>query len=160
MINANYGALFPELFRTDASRATANAMRQAFQLVAMIISIALTPVVTGALGYSLTAILCGLLGGAVILYMSFSFEGERRPSMSRWQQKPATSSHRSRWIWAARPRRAPARAPLSPPGPGLTRSTPGAACRERQPLTQGYSAPSLRKIGQVAYSQRRGPMIQ
>ena len=51
VINANYGALFPELFRTDASRASTNALRQAFQLVAMIISIALTPVVTGAIGY-------------------------------------------------------------------------------------------------------------
>ncbi len=72
VINANYGALFPELFREDASRATTNAMRQAFQLVAMIISIALTPMVTNALGYSLTAILYGILGGAVILYMTFT----------------------------------------------------------------------------------------
>src|SRR5512140_3202890 len=63
VINANYGALFPELFRTDASRASTNALRQAFQLVAMIISIALTPVVTSALGYQLTALLYGLLGG-------------------------------------------------------------------------------------------------
>jgi GPH family glycoside/pentoside/hexuronide:cation symporter len=72
VINANYAALFPELFRTDASRANTNALRQAFQLVAMIISIALTPMVTHALGYSLTAILYGLLGGAVILYMTFT----------------------------------------------------------------------------------------
>ena len=72
VINANYGALFPELFRTDASRASTNALRQAFQLVAMIISIALTPMVTSAIGYSMTAILYGLLGGAVILYMSLT----------------------------------------------------------------------------------------
>ena len=72
VINANYGALFPELFRDDTSRANVNALRQAFQLVAMIISIALTPMVTKALGYSLTSILYGLLGGAVILYMSFT----------------------------------------------------------------------------------------
>jgi len=50
VINANYGALFPELFRTDASRASTNALRQAFQLVAMIISIAMTPIVTSAIG--------------------------------------------------------------------------------------------------------------
>ena len=31
VINANYAALFPELFRTDASRASTNALRQAFQ---------------------------------------------------------------------------------------------------------------------------------
>jgi GPH family glycoside/pentoside/hexuronide:cation symporter len=72
VINANYGALFPELFRTDASRASTNALRQAFQLVAMIISIALTPMVTKALGYSLTAVIYGLLGGVVILYMTFT----------------------------------------------------------------------------------------
>lgn len=46
LINANYGALFPELFRDDVKRAKTNAMRQAFQLMAMIISIALTPVIT------------------------------------------------------------------------------------------------------------------
>src|SRR4030066_799805 len=72
VINANYAALFPELFPNDASRAKTNALRQAFQLVAMIISIALTPMVTKVLGYSLTSILYGLLGGAVILYMTFT----------------------------------------------------------------------------------------
>ena len=72
VINANYAALFPELFPNDTSRAKANALRQAFQLVAMIISIALTPMVTKYLGYSLTSIIYGLLGGGVILYMTFS----------------------------------------------------------------------------------------
>lgn len=72
VINANYGALFPELFRTDSSRAATNALRQAFQLVAMIISIALTPLVTGAIGFKLTAIIYGILGGVVILYMALT----------------------------------------------------------------------------------------
>ncbi len=72
VINANYGALFPELFRTDASRASTNALRQAFQLVAMIISIALTPLITSAIGFSLTSIIYGVLGGVVILYMAFT----------------------------------------------------------------------------------------
>ena len=72
VLNANYGALFPELFRTDAKRASTNALRQAFQLVAMIISIALTPVVTSAIGYKMTAIIYGILGGAAILYMTFT----------------------------------------------------------------------------------------
>ena len=60
VINANYGALFPELFRTDASRAATNALRQAFQLMAMIISIALTPMITSAIGFRLTAIIYGI----------------------------------------------------------------------------------------------------
>ena len=72
VINANYAALFPELFPDDISRAKTNALRQAFQLVAMIISIALTPIVAEQLGFSLTAILYGVLGGAVILYMSLT----------------------------------------------------------------------------------------
>lgn len=78
IILANYGALFPELFRDDASRAKTNAMRQAFQLVAMIISIALTPMITESLGYGLTAILYGALASVVILYMVFTSR-EREP---------------------------------------------------------------------------------
>lgn len=85
VINANYGALFPELFRTDASRASTNAMRQAFQLVAMIISIALTPLVTNALGFSLTAIVYGILGGVVILYMSLT---SREAGVQLEEEKP------------------------------------------------------------------------
>jgi GPH family glycoside/pentoside/hexuronide:cation symporter len=80
VINANYAALFPELFRTDASRASTNALRQAFQLVAMIISIALTPMVTSAIGFRMTAILYGILGGVVILYMSLTSNEVRAES--------------------------------------------------------------------------------
>jgi GPH family glycoside/pentoside/hexuronide:cation symporter len=72
VINANYSALFPELFPDDASRAKTNAMRQAFQLVAMIISIALTPLIADKLGFSMTSIVYGVLGGAVILYMALT----------------------------------------------------------------------------------------
>ncbi len=72
VINANYAALFPEMFPDDTSRAKTNAMRQAFQLVAMIISIALTPIVTKAIGYQMTAIVYGILGGATILYMALT----------------------------------------------------------------------------------------
>lgn len=102
VINANYGALFPELFRTDASRASTNALRQAFQLVAMIISIALTPIITGALGYSLTAILYGLLGGAVILYMSLTSREvrihakEEKPEL--WDSIKSLLANRKFWV--------------------------------------------------------------
>lgn len=77
VINANYGALFPELFRTDASRAATNALRQAFQLVAMVISIALTPLVARAIGYANTALVYGIMGGVVILYMTFTSREEK-----------------------------------------------------------------------------------
>ena len=102
LINANYAPLFPELFRDDVSRANTNAMRQAFQLVAMIISIALTPMVTKALGYSLTAILYGILGGAVILYMTFTCQetdvapDEEIPQL--WDSLKTLMVNRKFWI--------------------------------------------------------------
>jgi glycoside/pentoside/hexuronide:cation symporter, GPH family len=102
VINANYGALFPELFRTDATRASTNAMRQAFQLVAMIISIALTPLVTKALGFGTTAIVYGVLGGAVILYMTFTsrevrFEAdEKKPQL--WDSLKSLAANRKFWV--------------------------------------------------------------
>ena len=68
LINANYGALFPELFHGESVRAKTNAMRQAFQLVAMVISLALTPVVAESLGYANTAIIYSVLAVAVILF--------------------------------------------------------------------------------------------
>ncbi len=102
VINANYGALFPELFRTDASRAATNALRQAFQLVAMIISIALTPVVTDAIGFQWTAVIYGLLGGGVILYMALTarevvFQAEeKKPEL--WDSLKNLAANRKFWI--------------------------------------------------------------
>jgi len=102
VINANYGALFPELFTDDTSRAKTNALRQAFQLVAMIISIALTPIVTNALGYSTTAILYSVLGGVVILYMAFASRekaiepDEDKPRL--WDSIKTIVTNRNFWI--------------------------------------------------------------
>jgi GPH family glycoside/pentoside/hexuronide:cation symporter len=102
VINANYAALFPELFRTNASRASTNALRQAFQLVAMIISIALTPMITEAIGYSLTSILYGLLGGSVILYMAFTSKEtsvlpeEKKPEL--WNSVRSLLINRKFWV--------------------------------------------------------------
>ena len=72
LINANYGALFPELFKTERERAKTNAMRQAFQFAAMIISIALTPLVAEAIGYQNTALIYSGLAIVVIFYMTFN----------------------------------------------------------------------------------------
>ncbi len=102
VINANYGALFPELFTTDASRAKANALRQAFQLVAMIISIALTPMVVDAIGWSATAIIYGFLGQAVILYMALTShekpvtEDEKKPQL--WDSVKTLLTNRKFWV--------------------------------------------------------------
>jgi GPH family glycoside/pentoside/hexuronide:cation symporter len=102
VINANYGALFPEMFTTDASRASTNALRQAFQLVAMIISIALTPLVTKAIGYGWTAIIYGILGGVVILYMSFTSQEvpftEAEPTPRLWESVKDLLMTKKFWI--------------------------------------------------------------
>ena len=102
VINANYAALFPEIFTDDASRAKANAMRQAFQLVAMIISIALTPMVTNWIGFSNTSIIYGVLGGVVILYMSLTAKerevhpDEETPKL--WDSIKALVTNKNFWI--------------------------------------------------------------
>ena len=71
LISSNYGSLFPELFKTEEERAKTNALRQVFQLVAMVISIALTPMVADKLGYNKTALVYGVLAIVVILFMTF-----------------------------------------------------------------------------------------
>lgn len=102
VINANYGALFPELFPDDTSRAKTNAMRQAFQLVAMIISIALTPIVTNTLGYSTTAIVYSLIGGVVIMHMALTSKekpveaDEIKPRL--WDSIKTLVSNKNFWI--------------------------------------------------------------
>lgn len=102
LVNANYGALFPELFQDDAVRAKTNAMRQAFQLVAMIISIALTPMIAGALGYPLTAVLYGALGAGVILYSTFGcyenpeYLKQEKPRL--WDSLKTLARNRKFWI--------------------------------------------------------------
>ena len=102
VINANYGALFPEIFTSDASRAKANALRQAFQLVAMIISIALTPIVVDKIGWSLTSIVYGLLGGGLILSMALTSherpvtEDEKKPEL--WDSVKSLLTNKKFWV--------------------------------------------------------------
>ncbi|MFV0411730.1 MAG: MFS transporter [Oscillospiraceae bacterium] len=79
LVNANYGALFPELYKSDEKRAVTNALRQAFQLVAMVISIALTPLVTQSIGYSKTALIYGILAVAVICYCAVGCKENPHP---------------------------------------------------------------------------------
>jgi GPH family glycoside/pentoside/hexuronide:cation symporter len=103
LINSNYGALFPELFTTESIRAKTNALRQVFQLVAMIISIALTPLVTKAIGYSYTAMAYGALAIAVILYMTFTChetpEAQNLPRPKLWPSIVAIARNPKFWLY-------------------------------------------------------------
>ncbi|WP_410771411.1 MFS transporter [Fontibacillus sp. BL9] len=59
----NYGALFPELFRGDRIRAKASAVEQGYQIVALLIATAVTPLIYAALGFSVMAILYACIFG-------------------------------------------------------------------------------------------------
>ena len=103
LINANYGALFPDLFRTEKVRAKTNALRQVFQFVAMIISIALTPVITEAIGYSTTAFIYGGISIAVIFFMAFGCHEDpanlERPKPSLFGSIKAILINPKFWIY-------------------------------------------------------------
>lgn len=72
--SVNYHSLLPELYREEKERNRANALRQAMQLVGMIIGVALVPTITSKLGYQRTAVFLGLLSGALILYSVFGYK--------------------------------------------------------------------------------------
>ncbi len=80
MLNANYGALLPELYPVERNRAVANGLRQGFQLVALVISLAVTPLLTTQVfgteesteGFQITAVIYGVVAAVVIVFMALS----------------------------------------------------------------------------------------
>lgn len=77
----NYGALFPELFRGDRLRARASAVQQAYQIVAILIGTALTPVIYGAIGFGPMAVVYSCVFAGFMLWFAFSVredEGARK----------------------------------------------------------------------------------
>ncbi len=111
LINSNYGALFPELFKDRQVRAKTNAMRQAFQFIAMVLSIALTPVIVGKLGsagnssygYRYTSMIYGVIAIAVIWYMTLSahedFTAMEKPKPSMLGSLKAVLINPKFWIY-------------------------------------------------------------
>lgn len=105
LINANYGALLPELFPVEKVRATANAVRQGCQLVAMILALGLTPVLAQqvlgcsvtdpecadpTVGYSRLAVIFAVLGVSVIVYMALGVR--ENPAASQAPRPPFFST--------------------------------------------------------------------
>ncbi|MBF8184403.1 MFS transporter [Nonomuraea sp. K274] len=88
MLNANYGALLPELYPRERDRAVANGLRQGFQLVALVISLAVTPLLTTGVfgteqstqGFQITAIVYGAIALVVIVFMALG--ARERPRYS------------------------------------------------------------------------------
>ena len=101
MINANYGALLPELFPAERDRASANSLRQGFQLVALIISLALTPVLTTSVfgtetsteGFRTTAIIYCIIAVAAIVFMALgAHENPRYSTAERTEFLPSVKA--------------------------------------------------------------------
>lgn len=67
VVGTNYHSLFPELFKTKDERTFVNALRQALQLVGMIIGVALTPTIAEQFGYTTTAIFLSGLGMLLVI---------------------------------------------------------------------------------------------
>lgn len=88
MLNANYGALLPELYPVERDRAVANGLRQGFQLVALVISLAVTPLLTTSVfgteetteGFRTTAVIYGFIAIVVIGFMALSAKENPRYS--------------------------------------------------------------------------------
>lgn len=85
LVNTNYGSLLPELFPEERARAKVNGLRQAFMLVAIVISVALTPVITDAIGYPATAVAYGVVAAVVISSVAL---GARENPARRESRKP------------------------------------------------------------------------
>jgi len=107
----NYHSLLPELFRENDKRNRANAIRQALQLVGMIIGVSLFPMivsvfgkVTGsdAGGYRLTAAVLGVLGGGLTLYSCFGIKERddfsHMPQPKLWASLKAVFANRNFWL--------------------------------------------------------------
>ena len=94
MLNANYGALLPELYPRERDRAVANGLRQGFQLVALVISLAVTPLLTTSVfgteettgGFQITALIYGAIAFVVIAFMALSARENPRYSTNERPQ--------------------------------------------------------------------------
>jgi GPH family glycoside/pentoside/hexuronide:cation symporter len=76
----NYGALFPELFRGDRLRAKASAVQQGYQVVALLIATALTPLIFAAIGFSKMAVIYAVIFAVFMLITMFSVREKQQPS--------------------------------------------------------------------------------
>ncbi|MFD3259630.1 MFS transporter [Paenibacillus lentus] len=73
----NYGALFPELFRGDRPRAKASAIQQGYQVVALLIGTALTPIIFTAIGFSNMAVVYACIFGVFMFLCMMSVQENR-----------------------------------------------------------------------------------
>ncbi|CAM3216004.1 MFS transporter [Paenibacillus lupini] len=88
----NYGALFPELFEGDRLRAKASAVQQGFQIVAILIGTALTPILYEAIGFGWMSVIYSLIFGIFMTWFALSVR--EKDSTHREAPMPLLASFR------------------------------------------------------------------
>lgn len=103
LIWVNYGALFPELFRGDKLRAKASAIQQAFQIVALLIGSAATPLVYSAFGFGWMSVLYALLFAVFMLLCLQSVREDKsassKPPMPMKEAFRITLKNKEFWVF-------------------------------------------------------------
>lgn len=99
----NYGALLPELFRGDRIRAKASAIQQGYQVVALLIATAVTPIIYAAINFSNMAIVyAGIFGVFMLLCMLSVQEKKENAAVEPLKLIPAfreTIRNKKFWVF-------------------------------------------------------------
>jgi len=102
VIWVNYGALFPELFKGDRLRTKASAIQQGFQIVAILIGTALTPVLFQALGFGSMSIIYSLVFAALMLVFLLNVkedeEAAKAPQLKLKEAFKETLKNKPFWL--------------------------------------------------------------
>ena len=75
IININYSALYPELFRTLIERTRVAVFGQCGNVLGLLVGLALSPLIFGAIGFSRMALIYALVGGT-LFFISLWFNRE------------------------------------------------------------------------------------
>ncbi len=99
----NYGALFPELFRGAAVRTKASAIQQGYQIVALLIGTAVTPIIFNKLGFgSMSVIFAVVFAIFMLLCMKYTkedVEALKTPRMGLKESFSATLKNKPFWVF-------------------------------------------------------------
>jgi len=103
VIWVNYGALYPELFRGDELRTRASAIQQGYQIVALLIGTALTPVIFNALGFGYMSVIYAVVFALfMLLFLRNVQEDKEAMKLPQLKFKKAfaeTLKNRPFWIF-------------------------------------------------------------
>ncbi|QMV41897.1 MFS transporter [Cohnella cholangitidis] len=102
VIWVNYGALFPELFKGDRLRTKASAVQQGFQIVALLIGTALTPLIYDALGFSNMSIIYAIVFALLMLlclrFIKEDEEARKLPQLGFKKAFKETLKNKTFWL--------------------------------------------------------------